>query len=65
MMVPTRFMCYLPLILLTTVEIDNFIAPTTLFRSLLEILQRTLKNIIIIKTKSQSTILFRGHTGWG
>jgi len=65
MLVPTRFMCFLPLILLTTVEIDDLIAPATLFRSLLEILQRTLKNIIIIKAKIQPRILFRGRTGWG
>ena len=43
----------LPLVLFATIEIDDFIAPSTLLSSFLEILQRALKNIIIIKTKSQ------------
>lgn len=42
----------LPLVLFATIEIDDLMAPSTLFSSILEILQRALKNIIIIKTKS-------------
>src|SRR5579862_1467201 len=48
----SRSFC-LPLVLFATIEIDDFIAPSTLLSSFLEILQRALKNIIIIKTKSQ------------